>query len=316
VSPTWIVLAIACVTAVARADAPQPWAVGVTAEQRARAKQLLDAGNARMLDHDYAAALDQFRAGIAVWDHPAIRFNIVRCLIQLDRPVEASENLELALKYGAAPLEDAVYAEALNYQKLLANQISDVEVTCTQDHVKVSLDGRSIVACPGSAQRRVAPGQHQIVGTGPGLSTKTIDLVLLGGKRQRVAVTLASPGEARIVRRWNQWLPWAVFGSGFAIVGAGALLEYHASTEMDRYDRAVTRDCVNTSCGSSQLAVDVGLEHSAQAFNRIAIGVFATGGLAIATGTVMLYLNRGHPGYSAAYEPRDGGGTINVTGRF
>jgi len=59
----------------------------------------------------------------------------VRCLIQLDRAVEAAENLELALKYGAAPLEENVYAEAIAYQKLLANQVGEVAVKCEQPGV-------------------------------------------------------------------------------------------------------------------------------------------------------------------------------------
>ena len=31
------------------------------------------------------------------WDHPAIRFNLVRCYVQLGKNVDAAQNLELAL---------------------------------------------------------------------------------------------------------------------------------------------------------------------------------------------------------------------------
>ncbi len=89
-----------------------PWADGVTDAQKAAARTRLDAGNARFLDKKYGEALEQYRQAVAIWDHPAIRFNMVRCLIQLERPVDAYDNLVLALTYGAAPLEEAVYLEA------------------------------------------------------------------------------------------------------------------------------------------------------------------------------------------------------------
>src|SRR4051812_38973049 len=104
-------------------DAMAPWVAGVSEDNKAAAKKLLAQGNELFLEHKYAEALDTFKQAIAKWDHPAIRFNIVRCLIQLDRPVDAAENLELALKYGPAPLEESVYAEAVAYKKLLATQV-------------------------------------------------------------------------------------------------------------------------------------------------------------------------------------------------
>src|SRR5512144_2903101 len=130
---SWRALAVMAAFAVApgRAHAESPWSVGVTEEQKAKSKELLDAGNALLLDKKYVEALDKYTAAVQVWDHPAIRFNMVRCLVQLGRNLEAYEDLEKALKYGQAPLEETVYAEALAYQKLLSTQIGDIKVTCT-----------------------------------------------------------------------------------------------------------------------------------------------------------------------------------------
>ena len=58
--------------------------------QKAQAQKILEEGNALFLKKDYAQALEKYKAAVAKWDHPAIRFNMVRCLIQLDKPVEAS----------------------------------------------------------------------------------------------------------------------------------------------------------------------------------------------------------------------------------
>src|ERR1043165_10264928 len=88
-------------TTPARADDVPPWAAGVSDAHKLEAKRLLDEGNARFVEHDYVAALDRYTKAIAEWDHPAIRFNVVRCLIQLDRPLEAYDQLQRALAYGA-----------------------------------------------------------------------------------------------------------------------------------------------------------------------------------------------------------------------
>jgi hypothetical protein len=108
----------------ARAQNVDPWSVGVTDDQKATAQGLLEDGNALFLRSDWTGALAKYTEAVGVWDHPAIRFNMVRCLIQLERHVEAYDNLKLALQYGAAPLEDAVYTEALSYEKLLENEIA------------------------------------------------------------------------------------------------------------------------------------------------------------------------------------------------
>ena len=92
----WIALVLASAPAFVHAD-DKPWVAGVSDESKAAAKILLDAGNARFIEHDYTGALDRYKAAVAKWDHPAIRFNMA---------VEASESLKLALKFGAAPLEE------------------------------------------------------------------------------------------------------------------------------------------------------------------------------------------------------------------
>ena len=109
----------------ARADTPEPpWSRGVTAEAKTAAQKLLAQGNELFLANKYKEALVQYEAAIAKWDHPAIRFNMVRAQVALDRPIEAYDNLQRALAFGAGPLEDSVFQEAQNYQRLLVRQVS------------------------------------------------------------------------------------------------------------------------------------------------------------------------------------------------
>jgi tetratricopeptide (TPR) repeat protein len=308
-------------------DAAQPWAAGVTDAQKAAAQKLLDAGNALFLDKKYADALDRYQQAVAIWDHPAIRFNIVRCDIQLDRVVEATDNLQLALKYGAAPLEEAVYAEALAYEKLLAKQTGNVDVKCSQPGVKVTLDGQPLVTCPGTEARRVAPGNHQLVGVKVGFVPQTTEVIVLGGKHADVALELVPLDKAgKIVHRWPGWVPWVVFGGGLAVAAMGGVLEGVAEGDFHRYDDEVGVLCP-TGCKAGEGAGDKNLaqlaseKQSAQRWNDAAVGVLVTGVAATATGAVLLYMNRGRTVYPDAVLPvvtplPAGGGMASLVGRF
>lgn len=311
-------LLLVLATAVAHADG-EPWKKGVTAEQQQAAKKLLDEGNELLLQRDWNAALAKYQQAIHEWDHPGIRFNIVKCLVQLDRTLEAVDNLELALQYGAAPLDETVYGEALAYQKMLANEVSSVSVSC-KDPIDITLDGQPLGTCPGTAKRRVLPGPHQIVGKRAGFLTRTLELVVLGGKEQSVPVTLEPlTASGKVVRRWASWVPWAVVGSGVAVGAAGGILDARAFSNRDAYNAAVQM-CGTQGCDPDYRSH---LQDTALLENRVSIGMFVAGGAAIVTGGVMLYMNRARIVYpdrkeqlmpTASVTPT--GATLGVTGRF
>jgi tetratricopeptide (TPR) repeat protein len=290
----FVVLVSLLMAQTAMAD-DQPWARGVSEERKAEAKRHLDAGNVFLLDNQYREALAEYERAIAVWDHPAIRFNMVRALIALDRTLEAAESLDKALAYGASPLDDVVYREALNYQRLIANQIATLEVVCTQANVKVSLDGATFLACPGSKSVRTTPGSHAVVGTGATLLTQTLDVVVLPGKGQRVEVTLQSLESATRTRtRWATWKPWAVVGGGVALAGVGLILEVLARGNRDAYyERLASPDCQPAGCAANDPILE-DAESRMQLENRLAIGSLVAGGAVLATGVVLVVLNRSY----------------------
>jgi tetratricopeptide (TPR) repeat protein len=328
-----VIFALALAFAPSRASA-QPWAQGVTDAQKATAQKRLEEGNALFLSKKYKEALEKYQEAIAQWDHPAIRFNVVRCLIQLERPVEASDNLQLALKYGKEPLEENVYNEALNYQKLLEKQIAEIEIKCSQDGAKLTFDGQQLMSCPGKEKRRVAPGQHGIVATKDGYLTKQLQVVVVGGKTQAFDVTLIPLDQAaKVVHRWPAWIPWLVFGSGLAVAGIGGLIEYNAQDKMDTYDRTIARDCAVKGCDlndGSDLSDELNQLHRQAVFrDKLAIGVISVGAAVTIGGGVMLWMNRGQTVYDNSAEvrgptgvarvdfvPRDGGGVVTWSGRF
>ncbi len=308
---------------IARADEAPAWARGVTDAQKAAAQKLLDAGNTLFVEHDYVAALERYRQAIAAWDHPAIRFNIVRCLVQLDRPLEADDQLALALAYGAAPLEEAVYNEALAYQKLLGNQIAHIAVSCTQAGVLVTLDGQKATACPGAVDTRVTPGSHQLVGTRDGYAPRTAAIVVVGGKHESVTMTLTPLATAAVVHvhRWDRWKPWAVLASGAGVAALGGLVDFQASRDMRRYDDALVTACAGAGCNAGHpIPTDVAEQKtSAQRESAVGVGLVGVGVTAAVVGGVLLYVNRDRTIVAAEHfeiVPARGGAAVSLSGRF
>jgi hypothetical protein len=310
---------IALSATIAHAD-NAPWAQGVSEEQKAEAKKLLDAGNALLIEKKYVEALDKYTVAVTKWDHPAIRFNMVRCLIQLQRNIEAYDNLKLALKYGAAPLEETVYNEALAYEKLLETQVADITVSCTQAGVTLTLDGQPFATCPASEKKRVAPGPHQVVGKGgKELLPKTVELFVVGGKTQSAEIKL-DPLEkgAVIVHRWPTWIPWSVFSGGLVIAGAGVGLQIWSSQQMKSYDAFVDDRCTG-NCTPADLADVAYLKSGAELKTRLGVSFMVVGGAAVVTGAVMVYLNRGRTVYPESLPkvvPMQDGAGVSWSGRF
>ena len=113
----------------------------------------------------YKEALEQYKAAVKAWDHPAIRFNIVRCLIQLDRPVEASRQPASSRSSTARRRSRRRSTpRRSSYQKLLANQIADVEISCNagrrEGHARRPSADRQVPR-QGEAPRRARPARRR-----------------------------------------------------------------------------------------------------------------------------------------------------------
>lgn len=318
---------VAVVMALGGIAEAQPWAQGVSEAQKTEAKARLDEGNDLFLAQKYKEALDKYTQAVAAWDHPAIRFNMVRALIQLDRAVEASDNLQLALQYGQDPLDEVMYREALNYQKLLANQIGDLEITCSQPGAKLTLDGQPLLTCPGKEKRRVAPGSHSVVATKEGFLTKELRVVVVGGKAETADIKLVPLDKAaKVVHRWPTWRPWLVFGASLAVVGAGTLLQLDAGAMMNDYDTRVATACAINGCdlgdGSPTSTELNEMYDRARRRSVVAVSVISVGVAGAVVGGVMLWMNRGRTVYEDPIKPSVGvvptsdGGMVTLSGGF
>lgn len=163
-------------------DERRPWAAGVSDREQKIALGLYVAGNHEFIQARYAQALARYQEAIQHWDHPAIRFNMAVCLINLDQPVEARDNLERSLVYGAFALGPDAYGQGLTYRKLLDAQLVRLTLDCPEPDEEVVLDGKLVFKGPGVVDRFVLPGEHQVFATKPGFLPASRKIVLVAGK--------------------------------------------------------------------------------------------------------------------------------------
>lgn len=296
----WIVMAAVVAglgaASVAHAEDP-PWSKGVPKAAQDRANALYEAGNTLFGTKDYVGALAQYEAAIAIWNHPQIELNVAVALIRLNRPLEASDALEHALRFQAAPFKQAEdYQKALDYQALLRGQVGTIEVTCGE-HVQLTLDGKPWLGCPGTQRLRVLAGEHTIVGEQPAFVPRSYRLAVTGGQTVTQHVALV-PLESAVTLeyRYRRWLPWTVAGGGAALVAGGLGFYLHARAQLDKFDTNFAHDC---AAGCNVDLSDHGPlkdQRDSALFQGNAVGIpmMVVGGSVVVGGLVMAILNRPH----------------------
>ena len=288
--------ALVVATGGARAE-DKAWAAGVPADKQAAALALYREGNALFERSACVEALVRYDRALAQWDHPAIRYNAAVCLIDLDRPVEAYEYLERALRFGPEPLGPELYKQGQTYQKLLAGRLGELEVVCDERGAQVTLDGKPLLVGPGRAKRRLLPGAHQIVGAKPDYQTETRSVDVVPGKRAEVAIAMRRlDAPPPLERRWKPWVPWVVVAGGAAFGLAGVPLWLKARSDYADYDDAVEEYCPD-GCMVEALPPDQrdrlhDLESTAKVSRGLAYTAIAIGAVGIATGITMVILNQ------------------------
>src|SRR6185312_609938 len=123
-------VAVLLAASVAHAEPAKPWAAGVPEDVQTRAEKIFDDGNQLFENREVTAAIEKYREALALWDHPLIRFNLAAALIRTDHMLEASEELERALEYGAAPFSSKEYDTAMDDRRLLAGRVGEIEASC------------------------------------------------------------------------------------------------------------------------------------------------------------------------------------------
>jgi hypothetical protein len=277
------------------AAAEDPWATGVPDAQQDQANAIYEEGNALFAQDAHAPALEKYRAAIALWDHPRIRFNLAVTLIRLDRPLEAAEELEQALRFGDKPFKKDLYQQALDYQRLLQGRVGYIEASCDHKGAQVLLDGKPWFACPGAQKVRVMAGEHALVGElrdfvpdGPS------KIVVAGGGVSTHKVRL-KPIASAVELRYPlpRWVPitLAITGGVVGLAGAGTYLA--GKTQMSEFEDNFAIECP-MGC-AKDLSDNLPLREqrdSAELKGTLGVGMMITGGAVFVGGLVMIVVNR------------------------
>jgi tetratricopeptide (TPR) repeat protein len=267
--------------------AGRPWAEGVSEREQATAFELYVAGNVEFAQARFAQALAKYKEAIGHWDHPEVRFNMAVCLIKLDQPLEAKDNLERSLKYGARALSgDDRYQQGLTYRKLLDARLASIEISCREPGMQVTLDGKFLLAGPAIMEKIVLPGEHQLVAMEVGFLTATRSLVLVAGERTTYEVSpLERKTAPRMIRRWEAWRPWAVMAGGSVLLGLGVASYVAATNNFARYDSENLANCLQ-GCYAT-LSGDAGYLREQGGTERVLAYSLISAGGAVLVGSVI-----------------------------
>ena len=169
-----------------------PWGKGVALAAQQRARDLYQRGNQLFATGTYAGAAELYEGALAAWAHPAIRYNLGVCLIELDQPVRAFRNLQRGMAFGVEPLGDARFMKGLEYLRRLRPRVAELTVVCARERGSLALDGRHLVRCAGRTVEILAPGRHEIVAREPGFPTTRQSVELAGGERETVVLDVGA----------------------------------------------------------------------------------------------------------------------------
>jgi hypothetical protein len=285
---------VAVLARVAGADTAKPWLQGVSEATQNQANALFSEANQLFAQQAHAPAVEKYRAALALWDHPLIRFNLAVTLIRLDRTLEAADELERALRFGSDPFPADLYQQALDYQALLKKQVGNVAASCDQAGVHVLLDGKPWFECPGAKTERVLAGPHAVVGERDGYLTASTKLVVVGGGTDTAKLHLVTLDAAvKLEYPYPRWAPWAVTGAGAAIALGGLAVWLSGRAQMDQFSTDLAAACPSGCTLSSQMSSLANERDSAELKGKIAVAMGITGGVAIVGGVVFTILN--HP---------------------
>ncbi len=311
-----LALAIVLACGVAHADAPKPWAVGVSEDRQAKALEKFQQGNELFVKDEWRAALKLYLEALVYWDHPNIRYNAAVCLYKLDRKVEAYEHMTAAMKYGEAPLGKDLFAKGTSYMEDLKAAVSHVQVVCESPAaMKVTLDGEVLDKCPDT--RLVAAGKHLVIAEKSGYKTETRELVAPAGGTASVPLTLQLEGTRKLTRRWARWKPWSVVGIGTAFSVAAVPLFVITRDKFDRYESDLADHCATfngtSGCAPNdpEVAKFDGQLSNAKLYRTLTISSIAIGATGIGVGIVLIVMNQ--PRYGAKIAPMPGADRGGVT---
>jgi len=257
-----------------------PWLHHISLEQRSAAKALVAEGNKRFNNSQFSEAEKRYIAALAIWEHPAIHYNLALALPEQSRPAEVYEHLRAAMEHGERPLGAGRYNYARTLIERMKGGYAWVEVSCACKATANISSGEWLLRQEdGSFWGLVPPGDHTLNATMEGHSPAQTALSLKAGQQVRLRL-----GESR---PYSTWKILAAMGAGSALAAGGGLLHVQSGKDFRAFDDGINR------CGGCIPEADVARHRKrALTLQKVAVGSYALGGAAVLTGLVFLYNNQ------------------------
>ncbi len=285
--------------------APPARAQGAPDAPMAQAQQLVNESAGYFRDGDFERALTALRAAeplAAEHDQaalPTIRFNIARCLEQLERWAEAHAAYEA---YNLLPDQEHRKQRAWQAVRAIEKRIyGGLTVTCTRAGAVVRIGGREDGPRPCPARfEKLEPGPVTVVVDHPQAPKVEQSVTVVAGETATldVAVEIARLGPPVLVPAQapppapesssGPW-PWVTMGAGAAVLGAGAALTFLAIDARDAAEGMVPGDDRDVRVDDFELD---------RTLSYVAYGL---GGAAVAAGIALFFV--GDDGAEAAVSP-------------
>jgi hypothetical protein len=285
---------------VARADEActgrEPWYQQSSADNRRRAQALFEKAVGKHQELQRGDARELYEQALALWDNPDIRWNLALVLEDLGEYLLAHQQLSSMLHWKAALCTRQLREVQDRMQALEARHLGRVEVHGEEAGAEIKLDGQSWSLVAGRRDTLVTPGEHYVSTSKSGFFPVTILVPVTMGMQTHVTLEMDAD-RLLVTRRWRSWKPWVVVASGIVVIGIGAGLEWRALANRSAAVHDLASNCGGLTCPAARTesydrAV---MEH------RATIGLFGVGGVAVAVGLTLVWLN--HPLWHRS-EPR------------
>jgi hypothetical protein len=233
-------------------------------------------------------AADSYREALKLWDHPSIHFNLALALLNLNQPLEQHKHLTAALQYNGEPLDSAKRQRAQQLKAAIELRLTRLEIICDVPGSSVQMGQELLCTAPARFTQWVLPGEVTFTTIKKDYPSNIRPRVLRPGETVTLHFRMYTDEElTRSEQRWAAWKPWAVLGTGVAIAAGGGVLYTYAHDNHRRFDEEIR------NCGGCLPSQDVAsLRSRGDTQQKMASGAYVVGGATIATGMVLLYLNR------------------------
>lgn len=243
------------------------------------------------------SALAKYRQVQTIRDTIPIRFRIAATLESLGRLREAAE------AYGATTrltptgkADEDVVSAARTHADTATAKIGHLQLVVQgrdAREVEVTVDG-DLVATDGLADVRVDPGRHVVAASAPGSRPFRNELVV--GEGQRPIVTIAvgpstPPAPEEGLRHVSESPPSSMRTVGYVVGGIGAALAIGGGVVLGLRSSAISdleEACPAGACPRAREGELNDTRDRAVTFGPLGVGLLVAGGVALATGIVLI----------------------------